>query len=155
LIGQLRILQAKYTEKHPDVLITKKAIKDLEKVMADADKESAARVASSPSAQKTEGDFNPQAAFTKEMEGQLAVTDKEIQNLKKEESKIRANIVSYQGRVENAPLREMMITNLSRGYESSKENYKNLLGKSEQAQQAENLEKRQKEQFRSSILPGP
>jgi polysaccharide chain length determinant protein (PEP-CTERM system associated) len=149
LIAHLRELQAKYTEKHPDILLAKKAIKDLEKEVAEADKEPAPGAPSSPPAQGSEGDFNPQAAFTKEMEGQLSVTENEIQNLKKEESKIRANIVTYQGRVENAPLHELMITNLSRGYETAKENYRRLLEKSEQAQQAENLEKRQKgEQFR-------
>ena len=165
LKSQLRELQTKYTERHPDVLLAKKAIKDLERVIADADKESAANrsraekleeqsisgppmVASNPRAQTIEENFDPQAVFTKEMEGQLAVTEKEIQNLKNEESKIRANIATYQGRVENAPVRELMMTNLSRGYETAKENYRRLLEKSEQAQQAENLEKRQKgEQF--------
>ncbi len=141
LRGHLMELRAKYTESHPDVLNTKKAIKDLEKVVANADKESPG--------QKTEDNFDPQAVFTKEMEGQLAFTEKEIQNLKKEESKIRNDIVIYQKRVENAPLRELMMTNLSRDYESAKENYRTLLDKSQHAQQAENLERRQKgEQFR-------
>jgi len=139
LRGELFALQMKYTEKHPEVINTKKAIKDLEKIVADGNKESTPRAEN----------FDPQATFTKEMEGQLALTENEIQNLKKEESAIRANIATYHGRVENAPLREMMITNISRGYEASKENYRKLLEKSEQAQQAENLEKRQKgEQFR-------
>ena len=119
------MLRAKYTENYPDVLSAKKAISDLEKEIAHADKESAAGAASS-SAQGTEEVFDPQAAFIKELEGQLAVTENEIQTLKKEESKIRGNIVIYQGRVENAPLRELMMTNLSRGYETAKENYRRL-----------------------------
>jgi polysaccharide chain length determinant protein (PEP-CTERM system associated) len=165
LSGKLLALQARYTEKHPDILITKKAIKDLEKVLA-AEQMQAAKeakenkpeeqkvdappgVASAAPVQKIKEDFDPQAMFTKEMEGQLIVTEKEIQNLKDEEAKIRANIATYQQRVENAPLREMMLTNLSRGYEITREIYRKLLEKSEQARQAENLEKRQKgEQFR-------
>lgn len=144
LRNQLMELQVKYTEKHPDVRITKKAIQDLEKAAANAEKEPAASAASSPSE-----DFDPMAAFTKELEGQLAFTETEIENLKKEGDKIRTDIATYQERVENAPLRELMMINLSRGYETTKENYQRLLDKSEQAQQAENLEKRQKgEQFR-------
>jgi len=83
LKGQLSVLQAKYTESHPEVLNTKKAIKNLEKVIAVADKKST------------------------------------------------------------------IMANLSRDYESTKETNRKLLEKSEQAQQAENLERRQKgEQFR-------
>jgi len=165
--ANLMQLKTRYTESHPDVVSTKKAIQDLEKVvaaelekmLADAEKETADKelkakkmaeenVSPLPG-QKGGEDFNPQVAFTKEMEGQLAVTGREIQNLQKEEAKIRADIAIYQGRVENAPLREMMMANLSRDYQSAKENYQKLLDKSVQAQQAENLEKRQKgEQFR-------
>jgi len=143
LRSQLMELQVKYTEKHPDVIKTKKAIKNLEKLSADAEKASAASAGSNPSE-----DFDPMAAFTKELEGQLAFTETEIQNLKKEESKIRIDIATYQKRVENAPLRELMMAKLTRGYDTTRQAYNRLLEKNEQAQQAENLEKRQKgEQF--------
>jgi polysaccharide chain length determinant protein (PEP-CTERM system associated) len=140
LKARLSELQLKYTEKHPDIVSTRNAIKNLEKASASAEKEQPASKADN---------FDPQAAMTQEMEGQLAVTEEEIKSLKKEEARVNSSIASYQERVENAPLREMQMTELSRGYESAKDNYRRLLDKSEQAQQAENLEKRQKgEQFR-------
>jgi uncharacterized protein involved in exopolysaccharide biosynthesis len=143
LRNRLMELQVKYTENHPDVLTARKAIKDLEKAAADAEKESAAGAAFGPSE-----DFDPMAAFTEELEGQLAFTETEIQNLKKEGSKVRTDIATYQKRVENAPLLELMMTNLTRDYGITREAYGRLLNKNEQAQQAENLEKRQKgEQF--------
>ncbi len=146
LRGQLMELQMKYTEKHPDVLITKNAIKNLAEVAADTEKESAAN-ASSISSDSSE-DFDPMTSLTNELEEQLSFTKTEIENLKKEESKINTDIATYHKRVENTPLRELMMTKLTRDYNTTREAYERLLTKNEQAQQAENLEKRQKgEQF--------
>ena len=48
-----------------------------------------------------------------------------------------------------APVRELAMTQLNRDYLTTKDTYQTLLKKSEEAQQAENLERRQKgEQFK-------
>jgi hypothetical protein len=87
--------------------------------------------------------------FYKEMEGQLVATDLEIKRLKDEEAKTKAMIGQYQVRIENTPVREMAMANLARDYQNIKDTYQNLLRKSQEAQQAENLERRQKgEQFK-------
>ena len=63
----------------------------------------------------------------------------------------------YQTRIENTPIREQTIALLARDYQNSKETYESLLKKREEAQQAENLERRQKgEQFKvidPAIIP--
>jgi uncharacterized protein involved in exopolysaccharide biosynthesis len=83
------------------------------------------------------------------MEGQLVATDLEIKRLKDEEAKTKAMIGQYQARIENTPVREMAMANLSRDYQNIKDTYQDLLRKSQEAQQAENLERRQKgEQFK-------
>ena len=87
--------------------------------------------------------------FYKEMEGQLAATDLEIKRLKDEEARTKAKIGEYQTRLENIPVREMAMANLTRDYQNTKETYHSLLKKNQEAQQAENLERRQKgEQFK-------
>jgi len=148
-------LETKYKEKHPDILITKKRIADLEKkiekdraVMKEAEGEVA-----SPGVQKEKEKGGKMEAgvdpFYKEMEGQLAATDFEIKRLKDEEARAKAKIGEYQTRIENTPVRELAMTNLTRDYQNSKETYHSLLKKNDEAQRAENLERRQKgEQFK-------
>ena len=75
--------------------------------------------------------------------------DKEISRLKKEDEKIRGMIAAYQARIENTPVRELALSSISREANNLNESYQGLLRKSAEAQQAENLERRQKgEQFR-------
>jgi uncharacterized protein involved in exopolysaccharide biosynthesis len=83
------------------------------------------------------------------MEGQLAATDWEIKRQKDEEARTKAKIAEYQARIDNMPVRELAMANLTRDYQNNKETYQSLLKKNEEAQRAENLERRQKgEQFK-------
>ena len=156
----LKDLQVKYTERHPDIQVTKKRIADLEKIIAadmpegerEEEKVASASMKVSPPAtpprEKTE-EKNETDLFTKEMEGQLAANDFEIERLKREDANIRAKIVEYQKRVDNAPLRELTMIALSRDYNNTKETYQSLLRKNTESQTAESLERRQKgEQFK-------
>jgi uncharacterized protein involved in exopolysaccharide biosynthesis len=60
-----------------------------------------------------------------------------------------SQLEKYRSRIELTPAREQDMASLLREYHSTKEGYELLLKKSQEAQQAENLEKRQKgEQFR-------
>ena len=156
-------LETRYKEKHPDILITKKQIAELEKKI-EASKKEPEEVKGKESPSSTTAATNPEATkgkkketkggmgmdpFYKEIEGQLAATDLEINRLKDEEAKIKAKVAEYQVRIENTPVREMMMANLSRDYQNTKETYQSLMRKSQEAQQAENLERRQKgEQFK-------
>ena len=85
----------------------------------------------------------------KEMENQLVATDLEIERLKEDEVKANGQISRYRERIENTPTREQAIADLTRDYQNTREAYHSLLQKSQDAQRAENLERRQKgEQFR-------
>ena len=165
-------LQGKYTDKHPDILTTRKKIADLEskvqKARLERETEEKARPeqkqAISPPAGGSrlpeagtearrgrigdETDYRLTVRY-KEMENQLVATDLEIKRLKTEEEKVRGQMAKYRERVENTPMREQAMSSLNRDYENTKESYQKLLEKSQDAQQAENLERRQKgEQFR-------
>jgi polysaccharide chain length determinant protein (PEP-CTERM system associated) len=160
LKNQLADLQTKYTEKHPDILVIKKKITELEakiekdKLGKKIEEPITVSELSAPKAEeKTEKKekesgprLNPQY---KQMESQLLATDLEIERLKVDEEKVKAQINVYRQRIENTPLREQALTLISRDYQNTKETYQTLLKKSQDAQQAENLERRQKgEQFK-------
>jgi polysaccharide chain length determinant protein (PEP-CTERM system associated) len=160
LKNQLADYQAKYTEKHPDIVMVKKRIEELE---AKIEKDKSEKKAEGPIAvselptpstemkkEKKEGKselkLNPRY---KEMEAQLIAVELEIQRLKEEEEKIKAQINRYRERIENTPIREQAMANITRDYQSIKESYQSLVTKSQEALQAENLERRQKgEQFK-------
>ena len=162
LKNQLKDLRAKYTDRHPDVVEMNRKISDLEKgrTAEKIEVQTAERVkekapapvaASAPLTQeKKKDEFEPASnPFYQEMQGQLLATDAEIKRLKEEDSGVRKKIAQYEMRVENAPVRELALIELSRDYNNLKQTYERLLQKSTEAQQSENLEHRQKgEQFR-------
>ena len=115
-------LQARYTERHPDVVTLKKKIAEMEK-------------------RKDVFNINNDPRY-RELE-------MEIKRLQGESEKLRAQIGQYRNRIEGATVREQQMSSLVQEYENTKKLYESLLKKSEEAQQAENLERRQKgEQFR-------
>jgi len=131
LTKQLDELRLKYTENHPDVIATKKRLSDLES-KKDTD---AYNIKSDPR--------------YKELKNQLVMTDIEIKRFQSEEASTGAQINRYRARIENVPSREQDMSSLMREYQNTKETYDQLMKKSQEAQQAENLERRQKgEQFR-------
>jgi polysaccharide chain length determinant protein (PEP-CTERM system associated) len=146
-------LESKYTAKHPDIVRAQKQIADLEKRIEKMKAQDAGEngsVSETSKKKKEEGKTGTESdPFYKEMEDQLIATESEIKRLRGEDSKIKAKIAEFQTRVENTPARELDMANLTRDYQNAKETYQSLLKKSQEAQQAENLERRQKgEQFK-------
>jgi len=122
-------LQSRYKERHPDVVSLKRKIAEMEK-------------------RKDAFNINNDPRY-RELANALAATDLEIKRLQDESVKLRAQMGQYRGRVEGATVREQQMSSLVQEYENTKRLYESLLRKSEEAQQAENLERRQKgEQFR-------
>jgi polysaccharide chain length determinant protein (PEP-CTERM system associated) len=129
LTRQLQDLRTRYTETHPDVVSTKKRLADLER-----NKETY-NISSDPR--------------YREVKSQLAVTELDIKRLRGESDQVSRQIGSYRARIEKVPMREQDMASLMREYQNTKETYERLLKKSQEAQQAENLERRQKgEQFK-------
>jgi len=129
LKNNLESLRGKYTDNHPDVLVTKRKIADLES------KRTVLTIKNDPR--------------YRELQSQIVAADQEIRRLKQEEALYQGQMGKYRARVENAPLREQSMATLMREYQNTKLAYDTLLQKSQGAQQAENLERRQKgEQFK-------
>jgi uncharacterized protein involved in exopolysaccharide biosynthesis len=142
----LNELKSKYTWKHPDIVRTEKYIADLEEKIEET---RAYDAKGSMKLRETTISDSPLVASVQEMESQLVTTELEMKRLQEEDSKIKTKIAGFQARVENTPMRELAMTNLTRDYQNTKEAYESLLRKSQEAQQAENLERRQKgEQFK-------
>ncbi len=119
---KLAELQARYTERHPDVVALKRKIAEMER-------------------RKDVFNINNDPRYR-----ELGM---EIQRRQQESERLRAQISQYRARIEGATLREQQMSSLVQEYENTKKLYESLLKKSEEAQQAENLERRQKgEQFR-------
>jgi uncharacterized protein involved in exopolysaccharide biosynthesis len=143
----LEELRAKYTESHPDVIMTKKKLADLE-TKTDVKETEEAKVAKDTKDTKEAYDIKKDPRY-RELNNQLAMTDIEITRLATGERSIVGQIDKYRARIEQTPAREQDMAVLLREHQSTKETYERLLKKSQDAQQAENLEKRQKgEQFR-------
>ena len=151
LKSQLEDLQAKYTDNYPDILVTKKKIAELEKKVAESrvSSEGSGRVRASKKGKGGDSVTDQYNYIQGERKTQLTLLDKEISRLKKEDERIRVMIAAYQARIENTPIRELALSSMVREFNNLNESYQVLLKKSAEAQQAENLERRQKgEQFR-------
>lgn len=163
--NSLSDLRAKYTEKHPDIVITKKKIADLEAKSAEfeanrekmekaeAENEKKPGKATTPAKSRSSRGgikLDPRLAPRyKELENQVIAADMEIHRLKQDDAKVKTQIARYRERIENTPVREQSLAILTRDYTNTREAYNSLLRKSEAARQAENLERRQKgEQFK-------
>ena len=143
---ELADLSAHYTDKHPDVRKLKEQIASAERMRA----EIAQRVppAAGTSVPPTETD-GPTAPAVMEIESQLKANEMDIANRQHEVNRLSAAVTSYQGRLNEIPVREQQLADLTRDYDQSRTNYESLLAKRNQSEMATNLEKRQQgEQFR-------
>jgi polysaccharide chain length determinant protein (PEP-CTERM system associated) len=145
--------QTKYTPDHPDVLRLKRLIVRTEKQKNEIEaKMASGNNSSAPAAAETHDPrtMTPILQF----ESQLKANQQEITDTKRELQQVDQQIASYQGRLNEMPIREQQLSDLTRDYDQSKANYDSLLKKQMQSQLATNLEKRQQgEQFR--ILDPP
>ncbi len=135
LQAQLESMQARYTEKHPDILRIKKQIADLE----------------SKSGQDGTGDgaqsLSPRIPLA--LRQQIFEVKTEIQATESEIEGLRTQIAEYQRRTENIPKREQELLSLNRDYQNIRATYESLLARKLEADIAVNMERKQKgEQFR-------
>jgi polysaccharide chain length determinant protein (PEP-CTERM system associated) len=143
--AKLADLNARYTEKFPEVVRTKREVADLEKRIAEA-----RRHAASLAARDTNAD--PLIAATplpggdeiRSTHAQLKATGPEIASLARERAELLKSIASVERKVEQSPRREQEMISLVRDYDNQKKSYDDLLKKKLEADVSQNLEKRQK-----------
>lgn len=133
---ELRELESRYTEKHPDVIRVRKelqAAERSEKMMPVIDPEA-----------NSESNASADPILVAELEA----LDIEVARLQGERRGILVDISRYQQRLQGVPHVEQQLASLQREYDNFQGYYSSLLKKRIEAQLGENLEERQQsEQF--------
>ena len=157
LRAQLADLSSHYTDRHPDVRKVKEQIAKTERMR---DQLLASLKAKTAGAQ---GDGDPNAATANpdapdtrdasspmvQLQGQLQANRIEIANRERGVEELKAKVVDYQARLNQEPVREQELSDLTRGYEQSKANYDELLKKKNESAMATSMELLQQgERFR-------
>jgi polysaccharide biosynthesis transport protein len=95
-----------------------------------------------------------QTSMLLQMQGQLRSNQVEIANREHDIATLRAKIDDYQARLNQEPIREQQLADLTRGYDQSKANYDDLLKKKNESQMATSMELLQQgERFRVVDAP--
>ncbi len=85
----------------------------------------------------------------RQLHGQLVANRLELENLSKDQKRLRDEVEQYQSRLNATPVREQQLAGILRNYDQLKQDYADLLAKETQSQMAADLEKRQEgQQFR-------
>ncbi len=154
LRAQLADLSSHYTDRHPDVRKVKEQIAETEKtrdrIMADLKAKAAAPA--DPDAANTSADPSAMTDASSPMvqlQGQLQGNRIEIASRDRAVTDLKNKVVDYQARLNQEPVREQQLSDLTRGYEQSKANYDELLKKKNESAMATSMELLQQgERFR-------
>jgi len=153
LRAQLADLSSHYTDRHPDVRKLKDQIAKTEKMrdqIATDLKAKASAAQSDPSAPTSDSaDARDPSSPMVQLQGQLQANRVEIANRERGIADLKAKVTDYQARLNQEPVREQQLSDLTRGYEQSKANYDDLLKKKNESAMATSMELLQQgERFR-------
>ena len=155
LRAQLADLRSHYTDRHPDVRKLKEQIAEnegmRERLLATlktrGSQETATAGESVP--QFSHGVEPAQESMLLQIQSQLRSNQAEITNRERAMSELKTKLEGYQGRINQEPIREQQLADLTRGYEQSKANYDELLKKKNESAMATSMELMQQgERFR-------
>ena len=145
LKAQLADLRAHYTERHPDVRKVKEQIAETEKTReellagmnakASGDGSDSSETVSVPEAVDA-----AQASMLPQIQSQLRSNQVEITNRERAIASLKTKVDEYQARLNQEPIREQQLADLTRGYEQSKANYDDLLKKKNESAMATSME---------------
>lgn len=140
LKAELAADKAKYTDKHPDVIRLQHDIAATEALKKTMESESSLGTASPAMS-------GPSSIA--QVKSQLKANELEIASRQRDVKSIQAQISTYQGRLNETPMREQELAGIVRDHEQSLANYNSLLARKQQSELASNLVSRQQgEQFR-------
>jgi polysaccharide chain length determinant protein (PEP-CTERM system associated) len=158
LRAQLADLQSHYTDRHPDVRKLKQQIAETEKTRDQiiADLKAKESAPADPNANPTPDPSTITDASSPmvTLQGQQQSNRVEIANRERAVADLKAKVIDYQARLNQEPIREQQLSDLTRGYEQSKANYDDLLKKKNESAMATSMELLQQgERFR--IIDAP
>jgi len=143
LKAQLADLSSHYTDRHPDV----RKLKDqIAKTQRRRD-QLVAEVQAGGSSASANGATQP--SMLAQLQSQLQSNQVEITNRERSIAELKTKVNEYQARLNQEPVREQQLADLTRGYEQSKANYDELLKKKNESAMATSMELLQQgERFR-------
>jgi polysaccharide biosynthesis transport protein len=159
LRAQLADLSSHYTDRHPDVRKLKEQIAETEKtrdslVAALKAKASAPPDPNAATASPDGSDMRDASSPMVQLQGQMQSNRVEIANRERAVADLKAKVIDYQARLNQEPVREQQLSDLTRGYEQSKANYDDLLKKKNESAMATSMELLQQgERFRIVDAP--
>jgi polysaccharide biosynthesis transport protein len=134
-----------YTERHPDVRKVKEQIASTEKMRdqllaAMKTQKSNATDAGDASSADTQVADAAQKSMLAPIQSQLKSNQLEITNREHAIADLKAKVDDYQARLNQEPIREQQLADLTRGYDQSKANYDELLKKKNESKMATSME---------------
>ena len=151
LKSQLADLRSRYTDRHPDVRKVLEQIAETEKMrdqLLASLKTKSADPATGADAANQSAD-PAQASMLAPIQSQLRSNQLEITNREHAIAALKAKVDDYQARLNQEPVREQQLADLTRGYDQSKANYDDLLKKKNESKMATSMELLQQgERFR-------
>jgi succinoglycan biosynthesis transport protein ExoP len=149
LKAQLADLSSRYTDRHPDVRKVQEQIAKTERLRSQL----LASLNKAPTG-AADGDVagtgDPaRTSVMAPIQSQLRSNQVEITNREQSIASLKSKIDGYQGRLNQEPIREQQLADLTRGYDQSKANYDDLLKKKNESKMATSMELLQQgERFR-------
>ena len=149
LKAQLADLSSRYTDRHPDVRKLKEQIAKTEKMRTQLLASLKDKGPTNDSADPAVGGDPARASMLAQIDSQLRSNQVEITNREHSMATLTAKVDDYQARLNQEPVREQQLSDLTRGYEQSKANYDELLKKKNESAMATSMELLQQgERFR-------
>jgi polysaccharide chain length determinant protein (PEP-CTERM system associated) len=143
--AQLADLRSHYTDRHPDVRKLKEQIAETERMRDQLiaglkTAKSPESAADDPNAPANTVADPTQASMLAQVQSQLRANQLEITNREHAIAALKAKVDDYQGRLNQEPIREQQLADLTRGYDQSKANYDELLKKKNESAMATSME---------------
>ena len=127
LEAELQNLKRQFTDTYPDVVTAKQQLKTLND-----------RLSAMPESQSdANGSYDPGTQV------RLGLIAKEIDRHNQQIAVLQQQMGSYQSKVQSVPVLETQLAELTRNYETSRQNYQSLLDKKLSAGMSEDLERKQ------------
>ncbi len=143
LKAQLADLSSRYTDRHPDVRKLKEQIAKTEKLRGQllaSLQEKGSDNANDGVQSGAVGTDPTKASMLAPVQSQLRSNQVEITNREHSVASLKAKVDEYQARLNQEPIREQQLADLTRGYEQSKANYDDLLKKKNESAMATSME---------------
>jgi polysaccharide biosynthesis transport protein len=154
---ELAQLESKFSDRYPDVIHTREQIRALEARAAAEAAEARARPAAPPRPDaETRLRSLPQHPYVNSLMIQLDQANLETKAGTQQIADLQRQLALHQRRVDNLPKREHELARITRDYETTRELFRSLLAKRDEAGIAADLEQRQKgETFRIMEAASP